>query len=391
MNVRLEYDLTLAPSTRVDEIVGQVRKGLLAHRVDPGADLGMSYRSGTGETGTTVALSVDMDLEAFGFDVRGAAGLAAVLSGTSFRDPGIRGITLSGFGISRRTPYFPGPRLGLDLLGPGNPEPPWLSVPVPKSVAGRSWARVARSLVGSGVRVLTDLSLFLTDEQVAARARAVADAVGDGPAVALFLNATGRLEYASRLAERVSTLQPSHPRVVMGLRVCPASMGFSVLEYLRSWEVPLFAYTLSTYPSGRMNWSQAAYAAMVNCIGADVVNVGLLSVSAFREGTLYETMMPLLNGGTEGRASLPALTGGVEPRVAYEYTSALHDPFLLHTMTPVFRGGTEHKDISRRVKAILEAVEAARGAADVADLFAGRSPRIRNWQALEEADPPGPS
>lgn len=385
MRLRLEYDLTLDPSSHVDRIVTAVRTGLLAHRTDDRADVDMTYRTHSGREGLALSLSVNLELAYFGMAERGAAGLVAFLGGTSFRDPAIKGATLSAFSLAGNDAFFPGPRYGTKLLEASASPPPWLSVPVPKSAAHHSWDSVSRTLVRAGVQIITDLSLNLTDYDLAARAEAVSDEVTAGRPVALFFNATSRLEYAVRLVERIATtLQPQLPNLAVGVRICPVAMGFSVFEYLRGWNVPIFAYTLTAHPSGQAAWSQSAYASMINAIGGDVVNVGLLSVPALRRGTLYEAIMPLLNRGSTGTASLPALTGGVEPQVAYEYATTVRDPVLLHTMTPVFRGGLEQRSIRKRVSAIREAVEAGRQSLNIERLFAERSPVIRNWQDLEE-------
>ncbi|MER6357137.1 hypothetical protein ABT186_36320 [Streptomyces sp. NPDC001634] len=385
MTLRLEYDLVLDPSSHVDRIVAAVRAGLLAHRTDSRAEIDMAYRMYANQEEPRLSLSVNLELASFGMAERGSAGLVALLGGTSFRDPAIRSVTLSAFSIMGNDTFFPGPVRGSGLLDSSASPAPWLSVPVPKTAARQSWDSVSRTLVRSGVQVLTDLSLNVTDYELTARAAAVSEEVTAGRPVALFFNATSRLEYAVRLVEKIATtLQPQVPNVAIGVRMCPVAMGFSVFEYLRAWNVPIFAYTLTSYPSGHTSWSQSAYASMINAMGGDVVNIGLLSIPALRRGTLYEAIMPLLNRRNTGKASLPALTGGIEPRVAYEYATAIRDPVLLHTMTPVFRGGLERRSIRKRVKAIREAVEAGRQSLDIERLFAERNPSVRNWQEIEE-------
>lgn len=385
MTLRLEYDLALAPGTHIDQIVAAVRKGLLAHRTNDRAEIDITYRRHPDYEGLRLSLSVSLDLTSFGIAERGSAGLAAFLSGVSFRDPAIQNLTLSAFSLTGSDAFFPGPLYGTRLLTSPTSPPPWLSVPIPKSVPRNTWAGVSQTLVRSGIQVLTDLSLNLTHHDLEARVAAVSNEVDARRPVALFFNATSRLEYAVRLVERISTiLQPGAPNLIIGVRICPVAMGFSVFEYFRTWNVPIFAYTLTSYPSGHAAWSQAAYSSMINAIGGDIVNVGLLSVSALRRGTLYEAMLPLLNDRSGRKASLPALTGGVEPRVAYEYGSLVDDPVVLHTMTPVFRGGMEKKAIRKRVKAIREAVDVGQRGRDVEQLFASRSAAVRNWQDLEE-------
>ncbi|MFS8197283.1 hypothetical protein ACLVWQ_01220 [Streptomyces sp. CWNU-52B] len=385
MTLRLEYDLVLAPSSHVDRIVATVRKGLLAHRTDSRAEIDMTYRTNSTQDDLFLSLSVDLELGSFGMAERGSAGLVALLGGTSFRDPAIRSVTLSAFSLLGTDPLFPGPIRGTGILDGSAGPAPWLSVPVPKTAARQSWNEVSRALVRAGVQVVTDLSLNVTPHELTLRAAAVADEATAGRPVALFFNATSRLDYAVRLTERIATtLQPQVPNITVGIRMCPSAMGFSVLEYLRTWNVPIFAYTLTSYPSGRTFWSQAAYASMIHAMGGDVVNIGLLSVPALRGGTLYEAIMPLLSRRNARKASLPALTGGVEPRVAYAYAAAVSDPVLLHTMTPIFRGGLEERAVRKRVKAIREAVEAGRRSLDIERLFAERNSSVRNWQALEE-------
>ncbi len=385
MTLRLEYDLVLAPSSHVDRVVAAVRAGLLAHRTDSQAEVDMTYRVSTTPDDLRLSLSVDLELSSIGMAERGSAGLVAVLGGTSFRDPAIRSVTLSAFSCLRNDTFFPGPVHGTGLLDGSAAPAPWLSVPVPKTAARQSWDEVSRALVKAGVQVVTDLSLNVTDQELTARAAAVAEEATTGRPVALFFNATSRLEYAVRLVEKIATtLQPTVPNVTVGIRMCPVAMGFSVFEYLRTWNVPIFAYTLTSYPSGRTSWSQAAYASMIHAMGGDVVNIGLLSIPALRSGTLYEAIMPLLSTRNTSKASLPALTGGVEPRVAYEYAAAVRDPVLLHTMTPIFRGGLERRSIRKRVKALREAVEAGRQSLDIERLFAERNSSVRNWQELEE-------
>ncbi|WP_157519124.1 hypothetical protein [Herbidospora mongoliensis] len=387
MTLRLEYDLTLTPPTHVDRVVETVRTGLLAHRTNKFAELEMTYRTRSGADGLALSLSVNIELPDFGMMERGAAGLAAFLGGTSFRDPEIRSATLSTFSLSRDDSSFPGPLHGISLLATSAWTSPLLSVPIPKSIARNSWADVSRTLIDSGVQVLTDLSLNLTDNEMASRVAAVSEAADPQRPVAIFLNATTRLEYTLRLAEKiVTTLQPRAPNIRIGVRICPVAMGFSVFEYLRTWNLPIFAYTLTAYPAGHAAWSQAAYASMVNAIGGDIVNVGLLSLTALHRGTLHETIMPLLNKGNLARASLPALTGGIEPRVAYEYARILQHPFVLHTMTPVFRDGIDRKSLRRRVQAIKEAAVAGRQSFNIEELFAARSPIVKNWQEIEEID-----
>ncbi|MFJ6293532.1 hypothetical protein ACIQJX_09260 [Streptomyces griseoviridis] len=385
MTLRLEYDLALEPSSHVDRVVATLRAGLLAHRTDRLADIDMTYRTDARQDGLRLSLSVDLELGDFGMAERGSAGLVALLGGTSFRDPAIRNVTLSAFGPRGSDSFFPGPVRGTGLLEGAASPAPWLSVPVPKSAASQSWNEVSRTLVRAGVQVITDLSLNVNDQELTARAAAVAEEATTARPVALFFNATSRLEYAVRLVEKIATtVQPRTPNITLGIRLCPVAMGFSVLEYLRAWNVPIFAYTLASYPSGRTSWSQSAYASMIHAMGGDIVNVGLLSVPALESGTLYEAIMPLLSRGNGGKASLPALTGGVEPRVAYAYAAAVNDPVLLHTMTPVFRGGLEHRSVRKRVKAIREAVEAGRRSLDIERLFAERNSSVRNWQELEE-------
>ena len=385
MTLRLEYDLVLAPSSHVDQIVATVRRGLLAHRTDNQAEIDMIYRTNTTEDDLRLSLSVELELGSFGMAERGSAGLAALLGGTSFRDPAIRNVRLSAFRCVGDDTFFPGPARGTGLLDASARPAPWLSVPVPKTAAHQAWNEVSRTLVQAGVQVITDLSPNVSDQELATRSAAVAEEATANHPVVLFFNATSRLDYAVRLVEKIATtLQPRVPNITIGIRMCPVAMGFSVLEYLRAWNVPIFAYTLTAYPSGRTSWSQSAYASMIHAMGADVVNVGLLSVPALRAGTLYEAMMPLLSRRSSRKASLPALTGGVEPRVAYEYAAAVDDPVLLHTMTPIFRGGLDRRNIRKRVTAIREAVEAGRRSLDIDRLFAERNSSVRNWQELEE-------
>ncbi|WP_416979413.1 hypothetical protein [Streptomyces sp. T028] len=385
MTLRLEYDLVLAPSSHVDRIVATVRAGLLAHRTDSQVGIDMTYRTNRTQDDLRLSLSIDLELESFGMAERGSAGLVALLGGTSFRDPAIKSMTLSAFGFLGDDTFFPGPARGTSLLDGSASPAPWLSVPVPKTAARQAWDDVSRTLVRAGVQVITDLSLNVNDHELTTRAAAVAEETTADRPVTLFFNATSRLDYAVRLVEKIATtLQPQVPNVTIGIRLCPVAMGFSVFEYLRAWNVPIFAYTLTSYPSGRTSWSQSAYASMIHAMGGDVVNIGLLSVPALHSVTLYEAIMPLLSRRSGRRASLPALTGGVEPRVAYAYATAVSDPVLLHTMTPIFRGGLERRSIRKRVKALREAVEAGRRSLDVERLFAERNSSVRNWQELEE-------
>ncbi|GGM91989.1 hypothetical protein [Streptomyces fuscichromogenes] len=116
MTLRLEYDLVLAPSSHVDQIVATVRTGLLAHRTDSQAEIDMTYRTSTTQDDLRLSLSVELELGHFGMAERGSAGLAALLAGTSFRDPAIRTVRLSAFRYVGDDTFFPGPARGTGLL-----------------------------------------------------------------------------------------------------------------------------------------------------------------------------------------------------------------------------------------------------------------------------------
>jgi len=390
MSIIVTYDVSYREDATPDEIVRMLRGGYANFAVDRSPEHlpEVTYTRKIGAVPPTLAMTVTAEPDHLMLTHRGAAGLMMLLGGTNFRDPKILRVVLTDVYLREDPGGFPGPLLGRSLLSSPADGGPWLSVPLPKSLPRDAFADVCSALIQGGVRVVNDLRIDLTAVEQLERAEIIAGEIDKLPQqrAALFFNGTAKLSYALDLAGLIETrLRAVSPNLVVGMRICPVSVGYSVLELLRQRTIPIFAYTVAPIPSGDIAWTTSAYASLMNIFGADVVNIGLLSRTLFEKGTLLESILSLSRRRESGFPSLPALTGGVTPEVAYDYGTTLDAPYLLHTMTPVFSGGLAAEAIRRRVEAILEAVSAGGERLEPDRLFAMRDPRVRSWQSLREA------
>lgn len=382
VTINLCYTVEVADGATPDDSFRAIKAGFRRYGPIPGANLEprLSYSSQTNALRTSFKLSISGGAHDLGLADRGYAGLIMLVSGNAFRDSSIVSARLESIDVLDEANYLPGPAYGSNLAAAYSAPYPWLSIPVPRNIANSDWATVAPTLANAGVTFITDMSLNLTPDEMRRRIDQLATRVNRH--ITLFFNGTGRLSYLSELANQiVNGLQSRSQDVTVGIRICPISVGYSVMEHLRTMRIPLYAYTLGPLPTEPRGWSQSAYTSLVSLLGADILNVGLFSLANMTKGTLHEAVSAT-SCANYGETSIPAFTGGIEPQVAYDYATKLDPPYILHTMTPVFRAGVSKKELTKRVRAICEGASAGRDGLSVTELFASRDRRVRNWRDL---------
>lgn len=389
MPLTLSYEVQHDLGVTSDELISGILRGFTAYAADQGTGAApdVSYSRKEDSSGASLALTVSYEPDEIKLKERRAAGLVMILSGTPFRDARIRRATLTEILMREDPGGFPGPRYGQDLLSTDSSAIS-LSVPLPKSFGAPEFFRKTEVLLRSGVSILTDLKLDSSMDEIRRRALHLASIKRPTltPLPCYFVNATTSLIRIDQISDMIEATRDEFVnRLIIGVRLCPICVGYAVLEHLRLREIPVYAYTLAPVPSGDLAWSPGAYASLMNLLGADIVNVGLLSPSLLERGSLLETLLPLQRRRETGKKTIPALSGGVTPEVAYRYGETLQYRYILHTLTPILGGDPDLDLIERRVRATVEAATAGQKGLEASALFASNDKRVRNWQTIADS------
>lgn len=318
---------------------------------------------------------------------RGIAGALAMLSGTVLRSPRIANAQIIAF-IDEDTssPTFPGPRYGRDLLGTSGLYDPLLSAAIPRSVTLGEFDQIVQALAFGGVRLFSDLTPSPGSLHISSRLSKMSKCMNPGnTSIAIFFNGTGPLEALLRNIDLIGDLTGNGqlpPNVAVGVRICPQSAGLSVLQHLRTHELPILAYCEGSPDGSFMRWRPTAFAQLVSLAGSDFVGTGLLSSRHSDLGQLSQTITAIDAIRVGGKRPGPLYTGALSPDVVYSFLVSSNINPIFHGLSYYLADGFASKAVETRAAALTEACEIALEGAEAEELFAQRSKRVRSWRKV---------
>lgn len=327
-----------------------------------------------------VVLTLQLPLEPI---VRGGPSyLISHILGNPFRDYSVESVSLQALDVPAG--ILPGPRIGLNGLRSklGNAGP-LVSVPVPDHLYSDG-AKPIEWLLKSGVSIITATATSaISVEDLRARLQLLNQITQQtNTHVIYFLNGVVTTEVWRHYHAVVTETRSE--RLIVGVRLCPLSMGLNWCHYVAEVAAPILGYNLlhrSLVAAKGFRISLAALCSLFRLVGCDVVTVGLRTPDTLTSPDVTGAIEAVRTTGLSVNPAFPMLTGAITPRIAHEIAIRFGKDCILHTASPIFQGGAERKLITRNVRAIVEAVESGLRAVPIKEVLSNED--APNWLAYE--------
>ncbi len=393
MYIELTYAVELAHDYAPAQFRDDVAAGFTQMSGPPNAGQvqsaeSISYARVPGKT-SLYQLFVRLDGDAIGASLGGLGRVWSLLFGNPFRHSGITAVCLTRIQPSSGlAAQLGGPSVGRDGItdSAARDAGPLLAVPLPLALELPDASELVRDLVKAGVNIVCDSPLHSSDvsglRQRIDRYAAVAESL-DQPFL-YFANGTLRLDVLLPCIEYLEEYE--HPRLTVGLRLCPLSVGLNVVSYCAARAIPVYGFNMVDIGQGPRGWSVGALTTAFRLAGCDLITMGLLAPDVMEAPDTIDMVDAATASEPEIAPALPVFTGGITPRVAHAVIRRYGNDVGLHTKRPILRGGFGYRALSQNVGAIREA--ATLGPVETAtDVMRAEARNSRKWRAYEERYP----
>ncbi len=333
-------------------------------------------------------LHVTLDSDILDLINGGASRLLSTLLGNPLRHEGIEKAVLThvDFDPDLLTAWK-GPSVGLNGIKTlfGAEEMPLRSVPLPTELDESGRRVLLQELCRHGIRIFTDSPTTTTTYCELERTIALLSNLSEEKRtpLAYFVNGTVTLSALLRLLETLTRSSPD--RLLLGIRLCPLSMGLNVVSYIRDHDIPIYGYNLLPVPGPATSGhgvNAGTLAKIFRVVGCDLVNVGLRA-KRILDTASAEEIVQACTQLVPITSSTPVITGSLTPRMAYDVVLKYGRDIVLHVKKPILRSGYSGNGLARNALALKEAVNLAIAGTSIDEAMAREGSDTKYWREYE--------